>query len=215
MAGKEKKGHKKLFIGIGTTIGVLIVLGIVGDLLLNQYLGIGLLDLMNILFAPEIETSQLQKFNSTMFNDSVGFQVAGSVSEINNTFSSAGKNIAVVNNNTEVKQSIRNIFGDYYSLYLIVFYDFNGERVNIFDWSIETQNGEITVFDEGRTLDKYSVTILVDQSIVDQVFGGQASQSQIIKWINQGDIIIQPVLEGAKLAEFVPILITVFEAGSI
>ncbi len=211
-----EKNLKIILIVVGIIIGVMVVSGLVADYLLRQNLGIGLFDLFAIASESVVTFEEAVSFSEEL-REEIGEEnytlLVEQKTEMDETFRGIQLQLEeAVNSNPELTENLRINLGESYSIYLFSIYTQGNLTFKVFEWSVGTTSGNITTFESGKTMDEYNVIIQMDQSIAPQVLTGEASSEEIITWVTEQKIKINPIMEVMKVMIILPAIISAIPA---
>jgi len=191
-------------ITISTVVG-----GFITDMIMKNTLGIGLVDLYTIVTeststvedAPSLEDVKLL-INETDYNN-----LKEAKDLMDESFNTIGQNLDAVNQNQDVIGVLKAAFGEEYKIYMFSVTTIGNLTFKVFEWSIQINNGVITAFEDGKVLSEYNVNVQVDQSVISDLMSGQIDNTQVLAWVKNNMLKINPILEVTRLVNAMPQLI--------
>ncbi|MBD3312315.1 hypothetical protein GF352_02570 [archaeon] len=202
--------------GLLTIIGVIggfVVSGFVADTALRSTIGLGLLDLYNLLgdlgstledipsleeVRPQLGVNSYESFSAEKGN-------------ITRLFNGLGSNVEQVNNNPEVTGILSAAFGSDYKVYLFTVANVSDLSFKVFEWSLQLSSGNVTSFESGKAFSEYDVYVQLDHSVAYELFEGNASPEQVVDWVKQKKVRIKPITFVLRFANAMPQIISLMQ----
>ncbi len=127
--------------------------------------------------------------------------------QVNELLNSAKEQISVVNNNSDITNLLRTALGYNYSIYLFSVATIGNVSFKVVEWSIIVNNGTIVNFTNGSILDKYDMSIQLNQSVAYKLINGEVSEDNLVNWVTNQDIKIIPITEVGRFIKIIPQII--------
>lgn len=195
---------------IGLLIGVLVSLGFTGDYLLKEYLDIGLIDGLAVLMENSITKEAAMSFDQVT-PELIGAELYTSLLDdkefVDNGLIYAEQALEIINNNPEVTETIKDVLGSEYSIYVFSVKEFNGTTFKVLEITVKEVDGLISTLEQGMTLDKYNVRIELDHSVIPLIMNGNVNSDVIINWVSEGKLKVNPITEALKAQQVMPVII--------
>ncbi|MCK4714294.1 MAG: hypothetical protein KAT35_01875 [Candidatus Aenigmarchaeota archaeon] len=196
---------------IAIIAAIIVVTGVIfaADAMLNQY-GLDLSSLLNILFASmsasDVNAMEFDDVNSSMIGGGTYETLSNEKEQLEDAFEYARPMIDELNSDTELTSAMMDALGEYYVVYL---YSVVREPIEfkVFEWTIIFENGLVTGFENGKTVETPNVQIVADHEIVGQLLAQNCTQSEIIGWVEEQRIIVSPITEIGKVLQVLPTIL--------
>ena len=196
---------------IAIIAAIIVVTGVIfaADAMLNQY-GLDLSSLLNILFASmsasDVNAMEFDDVNSSMIGGGTYETLSNEKEQLEDAFEYARPMIDELNSDTELTSAMMEALGEYYVVYL---YSVVREPIEfkVFEWTIIFENGLVTGFENGKTVETPNVQIVADHEIVGQLLAQNCTQNEIIGWVEEQRIIVSPITEIGKVLQVLPTIL--------
>jgi hypothetical protein len=201
-----RKGIAILTI-VGIIAAVVIGGGVVADVVLRRTLGVGILDIMDVLVQSGATLEEAASLEEV--KDEIGIEAYNELKEqkdqMTDTLTLAGQNLDVINENEEVTSVLRAAFGEDYRVYMFSVTTIGDLDFKVFEWSIQLNDGLVTQFrEDGEVFDTYNVRVQADQSVAFDLMTGNASPEAVIGWVTDKKLKINPILEVTRFINALP-----------
>jgi hypothetical protein len=209
MMNKRGIGFLSIIIFLVVTVGG----GIAADTALKNTIGLGLLDIFNLLGTlgqTSEELPSLEEVSSQLTIESYNDYLLqrGNITIL---FTSLGEGVEQLNSNPEITDVFKAAFGENYKVYMFTVANVGDLKFKVFEWSLQLSNGNVTVFQAGKTFTKYDVYVQLSQSVAQSLFEGDVNSDQVIAWVKEGMIKIKPITFVLRFANAIPQITTLMQ----
>lgn len=201
------------FLTIIGIIGGLVISGFVADTALKNTIGLGVLDLYQLLGDLGSTLEDIQSLEDVKPQLGVNSYETYKAQKGNITklFNSLGGSVEQVNSNPEVTEIFSKAFGSDYKVYMFTVANISDLKFKVFEWSIQLSEGNVTLFESGKAFSEYDVYAQLDHSVAYDLFEGNASPEQVVDWVKQKKVRIKPITFVLRFANAMPEIISLME----